>query len=224
MILGVASYIIQRLCYSIYPESSWCQLLWAKEIATWSQHQSEYERQQSVNDLVSCILHNLGAGLRHLPKIVVLAACKAILYASILLHLKMSVHTSSTQHQQSINTASIECQQSVNDFGCCILYNPRALLRHMPRISLLAAVMSKRYRDMVTTPVCKWASTEHQRFSVLHLEWSKGCVTAFTHNRRIGSLYMQYGMSQCCYTSSINGASTIVCPVNKVIHKWFARC
>jgi hypothetical protein len=32
------------------------QPLWAKEKATWSQPQSENERQQSVNDFVHCIL------------------------------------------------------------------------------------------------------------------------------------------------------------------------
>jgi len=32
-----------------------------------------------------------------------------------------------------------ERQQSVNGFGCCILYNPRAVLRHLPIIEVLAA-------------------------------------------------------------------------------------
>ena len=29
--------------------------------------------------------------------------------------------------------------QSVNDFVCCILYNPRAVLRHLSKIEVLAA-------------------------------------------------------------------------------------
>jgi hypothetical protein len=33
----------------------------------------------------------------------------------------------------------------------------------------LAAVLSKIDHDMVTAPVWKWASTERQRFCVLHL-------------------------------------------------------
>jgi hypothetical protein len=72
-IFGVASYIIQGLCYGIYPESAYWQLLWAKEIATWSQPQSENQHQQSVNNLVCCILYNRRAVLWHLPIIEVLA-------------------------------------------------------------------------------------------------------------------------------------------------------
>jgi hypothetical protein len=64
-----------------------------------------------------------------------------------------SINRASTERQQSINTASTECQQSVNDFGCCILYNPRALLWYIPKINILAAIMSKRGHDMVTAAV-----------------------------------------------------------------------
>ena len=119
------------------------------------------------------------------------------------------VNRASTEHQQSINTASMECQQSVNDFGCCIVYNPRPLLRHIPGINGLAAIMSKWDRNMVTAPVWKWASTERQQFSVLHLVWSKGRATTFTHNLSIGSLYRHYRVSILqLLKMSVNRAST----------------
>ena len=73
-ILGVASCIIQRLCYSIYAWSTYWQPLWAKEKSTWSQPQSENQRQQSVNNYGCCILNNPRAVLQHLPIIEVLAS------------------------------------------------------------------------------------------------------------------------------------------------------
>ena len=66
---------------------------------------------------------------------------------------QLSINTASTERQQSMNTESTECQQSVNAFGCCIMYIPRALLRHMSIINVLAAVLCKCDRDMVTAPV-----------------------------------------------------------------------
>jgi len=151
------------------------QPLWAKEKATWSQPQSENECQQSVNDFVCCILYNSMALLRHLTIIEVLAAfignIMCVDTATRQNERQQSVNRASTERQQSVNrasterqhsiiTASTECQQSVNDFVHCILNNPSTLLRHIPRINVLAAVMSKRDRNMVTAPVWKWASTE----------------------------------------------------------------
>jgi hypothetical protein len=52
---------------------------------------------------------------------------------------QQSLNRASTEHQQSIYTAPTECQQSVNDVGCCIWYNPRAVLQHLPIIEVLAA-------------------------------------------------------------------------------------
>ena len=130
---------------------------------------------------------------------------------------QQSVNTPSTEHQQSMNTVSTECQQSVNAFGCCIMYIPRALLQHMSIMNVLAAVLCKCDRDMVTALVWKWASTERQRSCVLHLVSSKGCAMAFIHNRSIGSLSRQYRFCWYRYTSkwvstehqhSINRAST----------------
>jgi len=130
---------------------------------------------------------------------------------------QQSVNTASIERQHSIITASTECQQSVNNFGRCILNIPSTLLWHIPRIYILAAVMSKRDRNMVTAPVWKWASTQRQRFCVLHLVQFNGCATAFNHNRSIGSLYRQYRVCRYCDTTkwsstqcqqSVNRAST----------------
>jgi len=172
-LLGVASCIIQGLCYSKDPYSTYWQQFCANEIVTRLQHLSENERQQSVNDFVCCILYNPRAVLWHLSIIEVLAA----FIGNIVIINRVtprnvrqpSVNTASTERQQSMNTESTECQQSVNAFGCCIMYIPRALLRHMSIINVLAAVLCKCNRDIVTAPVWKWASTERQRFCVLHL-------------------------------------------------------
>jgi len=75
------------------------------------------------------------------------------MYVAILLHLKISVNRASTEHQQSVNRESTERQQTVNDFGCCILYNLRASQWHIPKINVLAGVMSKCDCVMVTAPV-----------------------------------------------------------------------
>jgi len=133
------------------------QPLWAKEKATWSQPQSENDRQQSVNNFVCCILYNSMAVLRHLTIIEVLAPfighIVCVDTATEQNERQQSVNRASTERQHSIITASTECQQSVNDFGRCILNNPSTLLRHIPRINVLAAVMSKRDHNMITAPV-----------------------------------------------------------------------
>ena len=66
---------------------------------------------------------------------------------------QQSVNTASAERQHSIILASTECQQSVNDFGRCILNNQSTLLWHIPRFNVLAAIMSKSDRNMVTAPV-----------------------------------------------------------------------
>jgi len=159
--------------------------------------------------------------LRHLSRIKVLAAFIGnIVFVDTVTRQnerQQSVNTASTDRQQSINTVPTECQQSVNAFGCCIMYIPRALLRHMSIINVLAAVLCKPDRHMVTAPVWIWASSDCQRFCVLHLVKSKGCATAFIHNPSIGSLYRQYHVCRYRYTSkwasterqhTINRAST----------------
>jgi hypothetical protein len=98
MILGVASGIIQGLCSGIYPESTYWQPLCAKEIMTWSQPQAENERQQSVNDLLCCMLHNPRAVLRHLPMFEVLAAFIGNIVC-------INNATPQNERQQSVNRA-----------------------------------------------------------------------------------------------------------------------
>jgi len=57
-----------------------------------------------------------------------------------------------------------ERQQSVNDFGCCILYNPRAVLRHLLIIEVLADFIDNMVCVNATTPQ---ASMEPLQFLVL---------------------------------------------------------
>jgi len=74
---------------------------------TWSQHLSEYERKQRINDFVYCILYKPTAELRHLSIIEVLAAfISNIVFVNTL--------TPHNERQQSVNTASTERQQSIN--------------------------------------------------------------------------------------------------------------
>ena len=107
MILGVASCIIQGLCYRIYVKWKYWQPLWANENVTWSQPQSENERQQSVNAFVCCILYNPRAVLWQLPIIEVMAAFKGNIVC-------VDTATPHNERQQSVNRASTECQQSIN--------------------------------------------------------------------------------------------------------------
>src|SRR5882757_9637674 len=104
---------------------------------TWSQHLSQNEHQQSVNDFVCCIMFNPRAVLRHLSIIDILAAFigNIVFVATV--------------------TPQNERQQTVNAFGCCIMYIPRDLLWHMCIITVLAAVLCKCDRGMVTAPVCQ---------------------------------------------------------------------
>ena len=167
--------ILQLLKMSVNSASTECQ----QSINT-----ASIECQQSVNNFGCCILYNPRAVLLHLPIIEVLPAfignivCidtatpqterqYSVNRAST--ERQQSINRASTERQQRINTASIECQQSVNDFGCCFFNNPRALVWHIPRINILTAIMSKSDRDIVISTVWKWASTECQRLSVLHL-------------------------------------------------------
>jgi D-mannonate dehydratase len=132
------------------------QPFWANAIPTRSQHLSETERQQSVNDFVCCILYNPRAILWHLSIIEVLAAfIDKIVFVDTVTpqnERQQSVNTASKERQQGINTVSNECQQSVNTFGCCIRYNPRALLQHMSIFNVLVVVLCKCDCDMVTAP------------------------------------------------------------------------
>ena len=148
---------MQPLCYGIDPYSRYLQPFCANEIVTKLQHMSENERQQSVNDFVCCIMYNPRAVLQHLSIVEVLAA---VIGNMVIVNTvtprnerQPSVNTASTERQQSMNIESTECQQSVNAFGCCIMDIPRALLRHMSIINVLAAILCKCDRDMNTAPV-----------------------------------------------------------------------
>jgi hypothetical protein len=169
-----------------------------------SEHQHSIKRASTILGVASCIIQQRYYCIH--PESKYWPHLGAIWSLSMLLQRKLCINRASTEHQQS-----------VNNLGCCILYNPRAVLWHRPIINVIAAVMSKRHHDMVISPVWKWASTERQRISVLHLASSIGYATAFTHNRSIGSLYTQYHMCQYCNSSqwastehqqSINRAST----------------
>jgi len=122
-----------------------------------------------------------------------------------------------------------ERQHSVNDFRCCILYNPRAMLQLLPIIKVLAAFIGNNVNVDVASPEnqrqqsvnrvstehqqsINRASTEHQQSWVLHRVWSKDYATAFTHNQPIGSLYAQKGQQHGhspIVKMSVNRASTI---------------
>jgi hypothetical protein len=80
------------------------QPLWAPENGTWSQPQSENERQQRVIDFGSCILHNPRAVLRLVPIIGVLGSC-------IVNMVNIDVVTPKNACQQCINRAQTERQQ-----------------------------------------------------------------------------------------------------------------
>ena len=113
-------------------------------------------RASTISWIASCVIQILCHSIY--PQLKYWQPLQVILWVSILVHLKISV-----------NIASTDCQQSVNDFGHWILYNPKPLLWNIPVINVLASVLSKSDRDMVTAPVWKWASTERQRFCGLHL-------------------------------------------------------
>jgi len=106
-ILGVASCMIQRLCYSIHPQSTYWQTLCAKKKVTWSQPQSENECQQSVNDFVCCILYHSRAVLWHLFIIKVMAAFIGKI-------VKVDVASADNERQQSVNRPSTKRQQSID--------------------------------------------------------------------------------------------------------------
>jgi len=99
-----------------------------------------------------------------------------------------------------------ERQQSVNNFVCCILCHPRAVVRLLSIIEVSATFLGNMVIVDVPSPdnerqqcvnrastqhqqSINRVSTEHQQSWVLHLVESKGCAKAFTQNQRIGSLY-----------------------------------
>jgi len=73
----------------------------------------------------------------------------------------------SPEHQQSIDTASTECQQSVNDSGCCILYNPKAVVRHLSMIEVLATWLWIMVRVDIATPNNKCHQSHNRELTIL---------------------------------------------------------
>jgi hypothetical protein len=83
------------------------QPLWAKDKATWSQPQSENERQHSVN--------NFGCCISCYPKAVVLLLSIIEVLATIIGNLvNVDVTSPDNERQQSVNRASTEYQKSIN--------------------------------------------------------------------------------------------------------------
>jgi transcriptional regulator with PAS, ATPase and Fis domain len=114
------------------------------------------ERQQSANYCGCWILYNPRAVQWLLSIIEELAACIGNLVnidvATPENELQQSVNRSSTERQQCINTASTKCQHSVNDFGCCILCNPRAVMWHLDIVQVLATFMGNMVWVDIATP------------------------------------------------------------------------
>jgi hypothetical protein len=51
-----------------------------------------------------------------------------------------------------VGTPQNERQHSVNDFGCCILYNPRPMMQLLPIIEVLAAFIGNLIYVNAATP------------------------------------------------------------------------
>jgi hypothetical protein len=85
------------------------------EIVTWSQPQSENDRQQSVNEFVCCILYSPWAVLQHVSKIKVLAAFTGNIVcvntATPRNERQLSVNRESIEHQHNSNRVYTQCQQ-----------------------------------------------------------------------------------------------------------------
>jgi hypothetical protein len=140
---------------------------------------------------------------------------------------QQSVNRASTERQQSVNRVSTEHHQSTNKFGCCNLYNPRAVLFYLPIIKVLATFRGNMVRVNVTTPEnerqqsINRVSSEHQQSWVWHLVYSKGCATACTQNQHNGSRYEEKRLSHGHIPSlkiSVNRVSTILGVASCMIH------
>jgi len=68
-------------------------------------------------------------------------------------------------------TPKIERQQSVFDFGSCILYNPRAMLRLLPIIKVLAAFLGNMVNVIFTTPKNEHQQSVNRTTTEAQLSW-----------------------------------------------------
>ena len=136
-------------------------------------------------------------------------------------------------HPQSEN----ERKQSVNNFVCCTLYNPRAVLRHLCIIKVFTAFIGNivcvntvahqndRQQSLNSASTehqqsINRASTQCQRIWVLHHIYSKGSATPYVHKQRIGSHSVQmrsYHVHSTCLNIIVNKASTILCVASCII-------
>jgi len=101
-----------------------------------------------------------------------------------------------------------ERQQSVNDFVCCTMYNPRAALRHLSIIEVLAAFIGNMVCVDAATPQ---ASMEPPQCLVLSIRSLVSDLLAAIHNQCIANHYVQkskwHGQG-AILTISVNSAST----------------
>jgi hypothetical protein len=65
---------------------------------------------------------------------------------------------------------NIECQQSISDCLRCALDNPTAIHRNYHMMVMLAIFLGKFNANDIAATDQKYASMEHQRLFVLHLE------------------------------------------------------
>jgi hypothetical protein len=98
----------------------------------------------------------------------------------------------------TINRASTERQQSINNLGCCILYNPRAVLRHVPKIQVLAAFIGNLMFVDTATP-----QNEHdQRVNRASTERQQSVNKASTKRQQ------HINSASTAYQQSVNSVST----------------
>jgi hypothetical protein len=107
-LLGVASCIIQGLCYGIDPSSTYWQPFCANEIMTWFQHLFGNERPQSINDFMCYILYNPRAVLQHISLIEVLPAFIDNIMFVDTVPPRNERQQSVTMPQQSVNRVSTQ--------------------------------------------------------------------------------------------------------------------
>jgi hypothetical protein len=103
------------------------------------------EYKQSVDNFGGCIWYHPRPELRLLCIIKVLAASIGNLFNVV-------ATTWQDERQQSVKTASTEHQHRINDFGYCIVYNPWAVLLHLPIIEVLAVCRGNMVMVNLTTP------------------------------------------------------------------------
>ena len=141
---------------------------------------------------------------------------------------QQSVNTASTEHQQSINTVSIECQQTVNHFGCCILWNPSAVLWHLSMIEVSATLLGNIFRVNIATRNNEHQQSHSRALTILGIASCiiQGLCYGIYQWSTFGRLYLQYGYCQFRYHLKliVTRASMLFGNVSMVIGKGYACC